>query len=303
MHSKMTFDPHSYLVRVSQRFVALSILASILVAFAVGRATRLILVDGPYEKLLLQHAILKKESTEILPISAEKLSHPILKRGKPVPQTIYTSKNFDTSRSASIHSKWVVADAETHHVCDDKSLGVCNAVSPAIDELVDEEHLPAGHHLLVDIEHVDATFLNSEERLANAMLELIYQCDLTLLSYHCHKLQPSGVTCIGVLVESHVSFHTWPEHGVITLDLFTCGPNSLLSMASVSQDLFGVQHATPDAFIEIPKPHMVWAHKLRGFRPDDEATKLTDLESLTIGRRLDFKRQVSCTLVGYNSIP
>lgn len=46
-------------------------------------------------------------------------------------------------------------------------------------------HLPAGQHLLVDIKNVDSEFLNSEQRLATAMVELITESQLTLLSYHC----------------------------------------------------------------------------------------------------------------------
>ncbi|EEC49071.1 predicted protein, partial [Phaeodactylum tricornutum CCAP 1055/1] len=80
-----------------------------------------------------------------------------------------------------------------------------------------------GQHLLVDIENVDASFLNSAHQLAFAMVDVIEMSGLTLLSYHCHGLEPIGVSCVGVLLESHVSFHTWPIEGVITLDLFTCG--------------------------------------------------------------------------------
>eukprot|EP00536_Pseudo-nitzschia_multiseries_P011743 jgi/Psemu1/206763/e_gw1.414.17.1 len=87
----------------------------------------------------------------------------------------------------------------------------------------DELHLPAGQHLLMDIRNVQEAFLASEERLAKAMLDVVGDCGLTLLSYHCHGLAPSGVSCVGVLLESHVSFHTWPSQGVVTLDLFTCG--------------------------------------------------------------------------------
>ena len=66
-------------------------------------------------------------------------------------------------------------------------------------------HLPTGQHLLVDIKHVDASFLNLEERLATAMVELINASKLTLLSYHCHSLMPMGVSCAGVLLEGNVS--------------------------------------------------------------------------------------------------
>jgi S-adenosylmethionine/arginine decarboxylase-like enzyme len=61
----------------------------------------------------------------------------------------------------------------------------------------------------VDFKDVDSDFLNSEERLAKAMIELTNESGLTLLSYHCHSLVPIGVSCAGVLLESHVAFHTW----------------------------------------------------------------------------------------------
>ena len=160
---------------------------------------------------------------------------------------------------------------------------------PPIDE--DEEHLPAGQHLLVDIKNVDADFLNSEERLAEAMVEVVALSELTLLSYHCHGLIPEGVSCVGVLLESHISFHTWPGEGVITLDLFTCGSGLLVPVVPVIERLFGVpqegagEYHTPslvaggtaaddgDEYVPreedyISPPRMVWSHVLRGFRPE-----------------------------------
>ena len=126
-------------------------------------------------------------------------------------------------------------------------------------------HLPAGQHLLVDIKDVDAQFLNSEERLATAMISLINESKLTLLSYHCHSLVPIGVSCAGVLLESHIAFHTWPLEGVITLDLFTCGGNPLIPVMPSIERLFGVaRESIGDE--EVVKPSLLWAHKLRGFR-------------------------------------
>ena len=120
-----------------------------------------------------------------------------------------------------------------------------------------EEHLPAGQHLLVDMKNVDGGFLNSEERLSKAMVDTIKESGLTMLSYHCHALLPNGISCVGVLLESHISFHTWPEDGVITLDLFTCGSSPLLPVIPLIQRLFGVGDAVETK----------WSHELRGFRP------------------------------------
>ena len=45
----------------------------------------------------------------------------------------------------------------------------------------------------------------------------------TVLGARFHQFQPEGVTGIVLLAESHASVHTWPEAGLATLDVFTCG--------------------------------------------------------------------------------
>jgi S-adenosylmethionine decarboxylase proenzyme len=110
--------------------------------------------------------------------------------------------------------------------------------------------------LLVDIKGIEADFLDSEERLSKAMVDTVAAAGLNMLSYHCHSLVPKGVSCVGVLLESHISFHTWPDEGVITLDLFTCGSNPLIPVVKTIEKLFGIG----------PNIHSQWSHELRGFR-------------------------------------
>lgn len=68
------------------------------------------------------------------------------------------------------------------------------------------------------------------------------------------------MSCVGVLLESHISFHTWPDEGVITLDLFTCGSKPLLPVVKTIERLFGIGENTKSQ----------WSHELRGFRGEDE---------------------------------
>ncbi|KAL3914464.1 MAG: hypothetical protein SGILL_006093 [Bacillariaceae sp.] len=291
-------------IKVSNRFLVLSVVSCALLAFAVGRTARMLLIDGPQERLL---ASLDDSSGMMERVM--KLPNPVLKN-KPIPNTIYTSMNFDTARSSTINSRWVVMEGDdetqegseatvnivgsSNETCDasssDESCSTCSRgkeaapTAPSTEEEDEEEHLPAGQHLLMDIRNVDSAFLASEERLATAMLDVVGDCGLTLLSYHCHGLQPSGVSCVGVLLESHVSFHTWPSQGVITLDLFTCGANSLLPIVEATERLFGVP-ANSDG------PETVWAYKVRGFG-DETSDELSDLFTFPIGAMTDYKKEM-----------
>jgi S-adenosylmethionine decarboxylase proenzyme len=44
-----------------------------------------------------------------------------------------------------------------------------------------------------------------------------------LLALTSHHFSPQGVTALGLLAESHISIHTWPEKGYGAADVFTCG--------------------------------------------------------------------------------
>jgi len=271
------------------------------------------LIEGPLRALKSSHDESPMRVRPDYHEHARSLPQPILQEGKEMPQTIYTSKHFDTAMSTA-SSSLLMEDAKKksqEFINDDKNwtTGTCGAEegectrgkgyikeeqteTPPTDE-DDEEHLPAGQHLLVDIKDVDASFLNSEERLAQAMIDICNVSKLTLLSYHCHKLFPSGISCAGVLLESHVSFHTWPEEGVITLDLFTCGSNPLLPVVPIIMDLFGIPHADGHG----NKPSALWAHKQRGFR--DLQKRLGHLDSYDLGRNIlgvmdfDMKKEVA----------
>ncbi len=47
--------------------------------------------------------------------------------------------------------------------------------------------------------------------------------NLTKISSDYYQFQPQGASGVVLLAESHLSFHTWPEHGLVTLDIYTCG--------------------------------------------------------------------------------
>jgi S-adenosylmethionine decarboxylase len=46
--------------------------------------------------------------------------------------------------------------------------------------------------------------------------------ELNVVSSSFHQFEPYGVSGVYLLKESHLSIHTWPENGLVSLDIFTC---------------------------------------------------------------------------------
>ena len=45
----------------------------------------------------------------------------------------------------------------------------------------------------------------------------------TILGESFHQFSPQGVSGVLIIAESHLTIHTWPEHGYAGADIFTCG--------------------------------------------------------------------------------
>jgi S-adenosylmethionine decarboxylase len=79
----------------------------------------------------------------------------------------------------------------------------------------------AGVHLIVDLHGAER--LNDITHIETTLRRCVDAAQATLLHIHLHHFQPSGVSGVAVLAESHISIHTWPEIGYAALDVFMCG--------------------------------------------------------------------------------
>lgn len=80
-----------------------------------------------------------------------------------------------------------------------------------------------GTHLLAELHGCAPDRLDSVEAVREAMLRAAELAGCTVLYTLCHAFEPQGVTGLLLIAESHLSVHTWPEHGYAAVDLFTCG--------------------------------------------------------------------------------
>ena len=79
-----------------------------------------------------------------------------------------------------------------------------------------------GSHLLADL--YDCQHLMDAARIEAVLQKAAQAAGATILMSHVHAFPAAGgVTGVVLLAESHISIHTWPEHGFAALDIFMCG--------------------------------------------------------------------------------
>lgn len=84
----------------------------------------------------------------------------------------------------------------------------------------------------------------NDPALVNAMLtQAVAAGRFTELHRHVHLFEPQGVTAAVVLSESHIAIHTWPEHGVLFVDIASCS-GELASRAAFEAIARLVPHAS-----------------------------------------------------------
>jgi S-adenosylmethionine decarboxylase len=73
--------------------------------------------------------------------------------------------------------------------------------------------------------------LDDAALIDRALRESVEAGGFTMLHSHVHAFEPQGVTGAAVLGESHVAIHTWPEHGVLFVDIATCSTQQATAAA------------------------------------------------------------------------
>lgn len=83
--------------------------------------------------------------------------------------------------------------------------------------------MAVGIQIIADLYGVDESLISESTTVYEVMEKAVRVGNLTKISSDYYQFQPRGVSGVILLAESHLSFHTWPEHGLVTLDIYTCG--------------------------------------------------------------------------------
>jgi S-adenosylmethionine decarboxylase len=90
-----------------------------------------------------------------------------------------------------------------------------------------------GRHLIVELGGCDRARLDDAELIRGLIRAASEAAGARLLSEVVHHFAPAGVTGLGLLAESHLAVHTWPERGYAAVDLLTCRPDGALDVDAV----------------------------------------------------------------------
>lgn len=79
-----------------------------------------------------------------------------------------------------------------------------------------------GQQLASDLRGCDRDRLDDRAFLERACVDAADAMGATVVAVHGHRYDPVGVSVVVILAESHLSLHTWPEHGIASIDVFVC---------------------------------------------------------------------------------
>jgi len=80
-----------------------------------------------------------------------------------------------------------------------------------------------GRHLIGEFYGCDHALLDDVDAIERSIRAAAEAVGATILHARAHRFAPQGVTATVIIAESHLSIHTWPEHGYAAADIFTCG--------------------------------------------------------------------------------
>lgn len=118
-----------------------------------------------------------------------------------------------------------------------------------------------GRHLLADLRGIAAELLTQPELIERILLQAAQAAGATPIFSKFHQFgEGQGVTGVLLLRESHISIHTWPEHGFAAVDVFMCGDARPELAIGLVQQALAPRHSRVEEVVR----GMTFARRLAG---------------------------------------
>jgi S-adenosylmethionine decarboxylase len=104
---------------------------------------------------------------------------------------------------------------------------------------------PLGMHVLLDLHGVPGAVLTDCPLIEQVLLDAAAVAGARVLGSRFHPFGPGqGITGVLLLAESHISIHTWPEHGYAAVDVFMCGDARPMIAIALIRDRLGAARSS-----------------------------------------------------------
>ncbi|WP_110114078.1 adenosylmethionine decarboxylase [Bacillus sp. CGMCC 1.16541] len=80
-----------------------------------------------------------------------------------------------------------------------------------------------GRHVISELWGCDFDKLNDMEYIEKTFVDAALKTGAEVREVAFHKFAPQGVSGVVIISESHLTIHSFPEHGYASIDVYTCG--------------------------------------------------------------------------------
>ncbi|WP_062355205.1 adenosylmethionine decarboxylase [Bacillus kwashiorkori] len=80
-----------------------------------------------------------------------------------------------------------------------------------------------GRHVIAELWGCNFEKLNDIDKIEKIFVEAALKSGAEIREVAFHKFAPQGVSGVVIISESHLTIHTFPEHGYASIDVYTCG--------------------------------------------------------------------------------
>jgi S-adenosylmethionine decarboxylase len=108
-----------------------------------------------------------------------------------------------------------------------------------------------GRHVIAELWDCDDEKLNNIKYLEKVFVRAALQAGAEVREVAFHKFAPHGVSGVVIISESHLTIHSFPEHGYASIDVYTCvdgvDPNAAVNFITNALEAKNCE------YIEIPR--------------------------------------------------
>lgn len=80
-----------------------------------------------------------------------------------------------------------------------------------------------GRHVIAEMWDCNIDILNDMGQIEQIFVNAALKAGAEIREVAFHKFAPQGVSGVVIISESHLTIHSFPEHGYASIDVYTCG--------------------------------------------------------------------------------